>query len=115
MGCAQTGSGKTAAFTLPILQILANSQRNPIPRSVCALVLSPTRELAAQILSNFKSFGRHLNVQYEVVYGGVNKKRQVAGLARGVDILVANPGRLLDLIREGAGGDRYRIAWNRCQ
>jgi ATP-dependent RNA helicase RhlE len=102
MGCAQTGSGKTAAFTLPILQLITNSQRNPIPRSARALVLSPTRELAAQILSSFKSFGRHLNLRYEVVYGGVNKKPQVTALARGVDILVATPGRLLDLLREGS-------------
>jgi len=102
LGCAQTGSGKTAAFTLPILQIIANSQQKPIPRSARALVLSPTRELAVQILSSFKSFGRHLNVRYEVVYGGVSKKQQIAGLARGVDILVATPGRLLDLLREGS-------------
>ena len=102
MGCAQTGSGKTAAFTLPILQVIANSQRNPIPKSPRALILAPTRELAAQILSSFKSFGRHLNLRYEVVYGGVSKNQQVTGLARGIDILVATPGRLLDLLREGS-------------
>jgi ATP-dependent RNA helicase RhlE len=102
MGCAQTGSGKTAAFTLPILQTLANSQRNPIPRSTRALVLAPTRELAAQISASFSSFGRHLNLRQAVVYGGVNKKRQVAELFRGIDILVATPGRLLDLMRDGA-------------
>jgi ATP-dependent RNA helicase RhlE len=102
MGCAQTGSGKTAAFTLPILQILANSQRNPIPRSTRALVLAPTRELAAQISSSFSTFGRYLKLRQAVVYGGVNKRGQVAELARGVDILVATPGRLLDLMGDGA-------------
>jgi ATP-dependent RNA helicase RhlE len=102
MGCAQTGSGKTAAFTLPILQTLARSQRNPIPRSPRALVLAPTRELAAQILSSIASFGRHLRLRQAVVYGGVSKRTQVAELARGVDVLVATPGRLLDLMGEGA-------------
>jgi ATP-dependent RNA helicase RhlE len=102
MGCAQTGSGKTAAFTLPILQILAHSQRNPIPRSTRALVLAPTRELAAQISSSFSTFGRHLSLRQAVVYGGVNKRGQVAELRRGVDILVATPGRLLDLMGDGA-------------
>jgi ATP-dependent RNA helicase RhlE len=102
MGCAQTGSGKTAAFTLPILQTLARSQRNPIPRSPRALVLAPTRELAAQISSSIASFGRHLRLRQAVVYGGVSKRTQVAELARGVDVLVATPGRLLDLMGEGA-------------
>jgi ATP-dependent RNA helicase RhlE len=102
MGCAQTGSGKTAAFTLPILQTLAKSQRNPIPRSPRALVLAPTRELAAQISSSIASFGRHLRLRQAVVYGGVSKRSQVAELARGVDVLVATPGRLLDLMGDGA-------------
>lgn len=102
MGCAQTGSGKTAAFTLPILQTLVKSRRNPIPRSPRALVLAPTRELAAQISSSFASFGRHLRLRQAVVYGGVSKKPQVAELARGVDVLVATPGRLLDLMGDGA-------------
>jgi ATP-dependent RNA helicase RhlE len=102
LGCAQTGSGKTAAFTLPIMQTLAKSQRNPIPRSTRALVLAPTRELAAQISAAFASFGKHLRLRQAVVYGGVSKKRQVAELARGVDVLVATPGRLLDLMGDGS-------------
>jgi len=102
MGCAQTGSGKTAAFTLPILQTLAQNRRNPIPRSTRALVLAPTRELAAQISSSFETFGKHLRLRQAVVYGGVSKKRQVAELNRGVDVLVATPGRLLDLMGDGA-------------
>ena len=102
IGCAQTGSGKTAAFTLPILQTLAKRQRNPIPRSTRALVLAPTRELAAQIAASFESFGRHLGMRQAVVYGGVSKRGQTAELARGVDILVATPGRLLDLMGDGA-------------
>jgi len=101
MGCAQTGSGKTAAFTLPILQALAKNQKNPIPRSARALILAPTRELAAQISSSFESFGKYLHLRHAVVYGGVSKRNQIEKLSRGIDILVATPGRLLDLMGEG--------------
>jgi len=102
MGCAQTGSGKTAAFTLPILQALAKNQKNPIPRSARALILAPTRELAGQISSSFESFGKYLHLRHAVVYGGVSKRNQIAKLSRGTDILVATPGRLLDLMGEGS-------------
>jgi ATP-dependent RNA helicase RhlE len=102
MGCAQTGSGKTAAFTVPILQNLARNQKNPVPRSARALILAPTRELAAQIASCSAGFGKYLRLRQAVVFGGVSKKRQAAELARGVDILVATPGRLLDLMGDGA-------------
>lgn len=102
MGCAQTGSGKTAAFTLPILQALVKNQKNPIPRSARALILAPTRELAGQISSSFESFGKYLHLRYAVVYGGVSKRNQIAKLSRGTDILVATPGRLLDLMGEGS-------------
>jgi ATP-dependent RNA helicase RhlE len=102
MGCAQTGSGKTAAFTLPILQALAKNQKNTIPRSARALILAPTRELAGQISSSFESFGKYLHLRHALVYGGVSKNNQIAKLSRGTDILVATPGRLLDLMGEGS-------------
>jgi ATP-dependent RNA helicase RhlE len=100
MGCAQTGSGKTAAYTLPILQNLHRNQRNPVPRSTRTLVLAPTRELAAQIADSFSTFGRYLHLRQAVVYGGVSRQTQINELSRGVDILVATPGRLLDLMGE---------------
>jgi ATP-dependent RNA helicase RhlE len=95
LGCAQTGTGKTAAFALPILQRLAAGQRVRAPR---ALVVSPTRELAVQIGDDFRSYGRHLPLSGAVIYGGVSQMNQVASLRRGLDILVATPGRLLDLL-----------------
>ena len=98
LGIAQTGTGKTAAFALPILHRLASDPR-PLPRRGCrALVLSPTRELASQIADSFKAYGRHLRLSTTVVFGGVPLGRQERALAQGVDILVATPGRLLDLI-----------------
>jgi ATP-dependent RNA helicase RhlE len=100
LGCAQTGSGKTAAYTLPILQNLHRNQTNPVPRSTRALVLAPTRELASQIADSFSTLGRHLNLRQAVVYGGVSRQTQINELSRGVDILVATPGRLLDLMGE---------------
>ena len=102
MGSAQTGSGKTAAFALPILQNLVQNQRQPERRCVRTLVLAPTRELAAQIAESFSNYGRYLGLKQTVVYGGVSKSDQIAALSRGVDILVATPGRLLDLEREGS-------------
>ncbi|HKE16773.1 MAG TPA: DEAD/DEAH box helicase [Kofleriaceae bacterium] len=99
LGCAQTGTGKTAAFALPILQGLAASGRLRAPR---ALIVSPTRELATQIADDVRAYGRHLRLSATVVFGGVSQVPQVAALARGVDILVATPGRLLDLLQQGA-------------
>jgi ATP-dependent RNA helicase RhlE len=98
LGCAQTGTGKTAAFALPILQRLANDRR-PAPRKGArVLVLAPTRELALQIADSFAVYGRHLPMSRAVVFGGVGQAPQVSALARGVDVLVATPGRLIDLI-----------------
>ena len=102
LGCAQTGTGKTAAFALPMLQRLAahappgDGRRRPIR----ALVLTPTRELAAQIGESFATYGRHLSLRHTVIFGGVGQMSQVEALRRGVDILVATPGRLLDLMAQ---------------
>ncbi len=101
VGCAQTGTGKTAAFALPILHRLSASPTRPHPRSPRALILSPTRELAGQIAESFAAYGKHVNLTHAVIYGGVGQDRQVRALARGIDILVATPGRLLDLIGQG--------------
>jgi ATP-dependent RNA helicase RhlE len=106
IGIAQTGTGKTAAFALPILHHLA-SDRRPIPRKSCrALVLSPTRELSGQILDSFKTYGRYLDVTGALAIGGVPMGGQVRALFGGVDVLVATPGRLLDLVR----GNALRLA-----
>ena len=101
IGIAQTGTGKTAAFALPILQQLSQTREQPVARSTRALVLAPTRELAMQIADGFKVYGRYLALRHAVVFGGVGQGPQVAALARGVDILVATPGRLLDLMGQG--------------
>lgn len=101
IGCAQTGTGKTAAFALPLLQRLYD---NPTPASSkCAriLVLSPTRELAGQIHESFGSYGRFINIRRTTIFGGVSSQGQIRTMARGVDVLVATPGRLLDLINQG--------------
>jgi ATP-dependent RNA helicase RhlE len=100
IGIAQTGTGKTAAFALPILQRLAASAARPAPKSVRALILAPTRELAGQINDSFRTYGKNLKLRSEVVFGGVSMVRQIERLANGVDILVATPGRLLDLARQ---------------
>jgi ATP-dependent RNA helicase RhlE len=100
LGIAQTGTGKTAAFALPILQRLA-AERSPAPRrGARVLVLSPTRELATQIGESFKTYGRHLGVTVAVVFGGVKYGGQMRAMAPGVDVLVATPGRLLDHLQE---------------
>ncbi len=102
MGIAQTGTGKTAAFALPILQRLATTQRPYQPRGCRALILSPTRELASQIADSFRTYGRHLKLSLAVVFGGVSMGQQVRTLSRGVDIVVATPGRLLDHLDSGS-------------
>lgn len=96
LGSAQTGTGKTAGFTLPMLQILNKGQRLR-QRPVRALVLTPTRELAAQVYANIREYGEFLDLRSAVIFGGVNAKPQISTLRSGVDILVATPGRLLDL------------------
>lgn len=126
MGCAQTGTGKTAAFALPTLQLLSaravappaseercerkaeqrnsrgrNGRQRADRRPIRSLVLAPTRELAAQIATSFATYGRHTGLRYAVVYGGVGQGPQVRALASGVDILIATPGRLLDLMEQG--------------
>jgi ATP-dependent RNA helicase RhlE len=101
LGIAQTGTGKTAAFTLPLLQRLARNKRRPAKGTPRALILAPTRELAAQIGESIQTYGRHLHVSHTVIYGGVSQFHQIKALHRGVDILVATPGRLLDLVQQG--------------
>ncbi|MBI3435190.1 MAG: DEAD/DEAH box helicase, partial [Proteobacteria bacterium] len=101
-GIAQTGTGKTAAFALPILNRLAANPRPTAPKSCRVLVLSPTRELSAQILDAMRAYGRHLRIFATLVIGGVKMGPQVKALARGVDVLVATPGRLIDLMRANA-------------
>jgi ATP-dependent RNA helicase RhlE len=100
LGIAQTGTGKTAAFALPILHRLAADRREPLRRGARVLVLSPTRELATQIAESFKTYGRHLGLRVAIVFGGVGHRPQRDALARGVDVLVATPGRLLDHVNE---------------
>ena len=100
LGIAQTGTGKTAAFALPLLQNLDHDGIAAAPRTSRALILAPTRELALQIFAAIKSYGRHLSMRHAVVIGGVAQRGQVEALRRGVDILVATPGRLLDLVNQ---------------
>lgn len=101
LGCAQTGTGKTAAFAIPILQLM-HQQQEPSQkhRSIKALILTPTRELAIQIEESFKAYGKYVDLKHLVIFGGVSQYSQVSALRRGVDILVATPGRLLDLINQ---------------
>ena len=98
LGCAQTGTGKTAAFVLPILQRLA---AKPSGKQIRALILTPTRELAAQIGERAEAYGRNLGLRHTVIFGGVGQRKQEQALARGASIVVATPGRLLDLISQG--------------
>ncbi len=93
IGCAQTGTGKTAAFTLPILHFLAKDQKRPISRKPRVLILAPTRELAAQIRDSVEKYGKHTEVSHTVIFGGVGQNPQVKALKRGVHVLVATPGR----------------------
>src|SRR5215204_1998841 len=99
LGSAQTGTGKTAAFALPILQRLSSSPRNG--NKARALILCPTRELATQISDDFRAYGKFLQLRQTVIFGGVGQNPQVNDLRRGVDIVIATPGRLLDLMEQG--------------
>jgi len=100
-GCAQTGTGKTAAFALPILQMISTRAPKPGPRRIQALILAPTRELAAQIGDSISAYREYLSIRHVTVFGGVGQKPQVKALQQGTDILVATPGRLLDLMQQG--------------
>ncbi len=101
LGIAQTGTGKTAAFTLPLLHNLEEDNERPRPRCARALILAPTRELAIQISESIKTYGRHMRMRQTVVMGGVGKRPQADALKRGVDVLIATPGRLIDLLSDG--------------
>ncbi|MFP4013911.1 MAG: DEAD/DEAH box helicase [Chitinispirillaceae bacterium] len=102
LGIAQTGTGKTAAFALPILNRLASDKQGLKSKSARVLVLAPTRELAIQVAQSFEDYGTYLNLSTVCIYGGVSDQPQKKALARGADILVATPGRLLDLLGQGA-------------
>ena len=99
LASAQTGTGKTAGFTLPLLHILSENPKKKF-RPIRALILTPTRELAAQVYTNVKEYSEFLNLRSAVIFGGVNQKPQIATIRKGVDVLVATPGRLLDLINQ---------------
>jgi len=101
LGCAQTGTGKTAAFSIPILQKLSLQVLETKKPILQVLILTPTRELAIQIGESIQAYGRHLNLRHTVIFGGVNQHSQVLALNRGVDIVIATPGRLLDLMTQG--------------
>lgn len=101
LGCAQTGTGKTAAFSIPIIQNLYNECQHGKVRGIKALILTPTRELAIQIGESFTAYGKYTGVRHTVIFGGVGQKPQTDALERGVDVLIATPGRLLDLINQG--------------
>ena len=101
LGCAQTGTGKTAAFALPILDYLGREQPPLQSNRPTALVLAPTRELAQQISDSFRTYGKHMRFRHAVVYGGVGQAAQTKALGRGLDVLIATPGRLIDLMDQG--------------
>ncbi len=101
LGCAQTGTGKTAAFVIPILQLMHQQQSKQSQHRIKALILTPTRELAIQIGESIQAYGRFLPLRHQVIFGGVSQHSQVQNIRRGVDILVATPGRLLDLMQQG--------------
>ncbi|MWV54527.1 DEAD/DEAH box helicase [Chlorobium phaeovibrioides] len=101
LGCAQTGTGKTAAFAIPILQRLGESRVQGRIKKIRSLIVTPTRELAIQIGESFSAYGRHTPLTNTVIFGGVNQNPQISRLKNGVDILVATPGRLLDLMNQG--------------
>lgn len=101
MGCAQTGTGKTAAFAIPIIQRIHLAKQKVPSNKIKALIVTPTRELAIQIEESFKNYGSELKLRYTVIFGGVNQNPQVNRLKNGVDVLIATPGRLLDLQQQG--------------
>jgi ATP-dependent RNA helicase RhlE len=101
LGCAQTGTGKTAAFAIPILQLLSRDKTFDRKKKIRSLIVTPTRELAIQIAESFSNYGRHTGLTNTVIFGGVGQNPQVQTLQRGVDILIATPGRLLDLMNQG--------------
>ena len=101
LGCAQTGTGKTAAFAIPILQTLHAQHAERSPKVIKTLILTPTRELAIQIGESFAAYGKHLHLRHTVIFGGVPQGSQVQALRQGIDILIATPGRLLDLMNQG--------------
>jgi ATP-dependent RNA helicase RhlE len=101
MGCAQTGTGKTAAFAIPIIQRIHASKQADNSNKIRSLIVTPTRELAIQIEESFKNYGSELKLRYTVIFGGVNQSQQVNRLKNGVDVLIATPGRLLDLQQQG--------------
>jgi ATP-dependent RNA helicase RhlE len=101
LGCAQTGTGKTAAFAIPIIQLMTQ-EKSPVQgrREIRSLILTPTRELAIQIGESFENYGKNTNLKYKVIFGGVNQFSQVEALRSGIDVLIATPGRLLDLMNQ---------------
>ena len=101
LGCAQTGTGKTAAFTLPILQLLVKNKTGERRKKIISLIVTPTRELAIQIGESFNAYGRHTGLNCTVIFGGVGQGPQVTALRNGVDVVIATPGRLLDLMNQG--------------
>jgi ATP-dependent RNA helicase RhlE len=101
LGVAQTGTGKTASFALPLLQTFAANSRKAMPNRPFALILAPTRELAGQIADSLKTYGSHLHLRVQTVFGGTSMRPQISGMARGAHILVATPGRLMDLMQQG--------------
>jgi ATP-dependent RNA helicase RhlE len=108
LGCAQTGTGKTAAFAIPILQVLQQEKQTfRGPGTVKALILTPTRELAIQIDESFSAYGKYCNVSHTVIFGGVSQHNQTLAMRKGIDVLVATPGRLLDLMSQGYIDLRY--------
>ena len=100
LGCAQTGTGKTAAFAIPLLQLLHQQSSNESRRTIKALVLTPTRELCIQVAESFKAYGKYLPLKHLAIFGGVPQGAQVNAIRQGVDILIATPGRLLDLMNQ---------------
>lgn len=102
LGCAQTGTGKTAAFSIPIIQLLSLARnKNNKDKEIKALILTPTRELAIQINDSFTKYNKYLDIKHTVIFGGVKQKFQVDNLQKGIEVLIATPGRLLDLIQQG--------------
>ncbi len=101
LGCAQTGTGKTAAFAIPLLQLIYNEKQQKGKHNNHCLILTPTRELAVQIGESFHAYGRYTGLRHTVIYGGVSQRPQTTALQSGVEIIIATPGRLLDLINQG--------------